>query len=255
MKVQIFGSGPRVLKSLLMRAGISIGANPDAVITYGGDGTLLEAERRYPGIPKLRTGISPTCQKCRGESARLLLEKLKKESLRIKELIKLEARIGSKRMIAINDVVIHNAKITSALRYRVFLGDTLYADEVIGDGIVVATPFGSGGYYRSITDSTFTVGIGLAFNNSTRQVDHTVFDEDMLIKVEIIRGPALLGVDNTAGFITVPTGKIVVVKKAKEKARVFEVDRGALLCDECRRTVKTNRTQNEKRIIPLIPRV
>ena len=239
MNVQIFGRGSNILKPLLLRAGLSIGANPDAIIAYGGDGTFLEAERRFPGIPKLMISASPTCQKCRGEPARILLEKLKEGVLETKELMKLEARTPSKRLMALNDVVIHNAVATRALRYRVFLGKMLYADGVIGDGVVIATPFGSGGYYRSITDSTFMVGIGLAFNNSTRQVDHAVLNDETEIRVEILRGPALLGVDNVSRLIKIPTGNSVIVKKAEETTFVLHNDE-ALLCDECRRTALRN---------------
>lgn len=39
------------------------------------------------------------------------------------------------------------------------------AEKVIGDGLLVATPFGSSGYYRSITGGVFEIGVGVAFNN------------------------------------------------------------------------------------------
>lgn len=245
MKIQIVCSRFHAfkLKPLLVHAGLSLGIKPDAVIAYGGDGTLLEAEQRYPGIPKLLIRFSPTCQKCRDEPAALMFAKLRKGELPAREFAKIEACTGSKRLTALNDVVIHTSIPTKALRFRVFLGKTLYADGVIGDGIVVATPFGSGGYYRSITDSTFAVGMGLAFNNTTRQVDHTVVDERTVVAVEILRGPALLGVDNVGRLVKVPAGAAVVVKKAKEKAYVF--DHPMLLCDECRRAADRKTRQSE----------
>jgi len=73
--------------------------------------------------------------------------------------------------------------------------------EFIGDGLVVATPFGSTGYYRSITDSYFELGIGIAFNNSTEQADSLVVKEQRQIKVLITRGPALLYADNQTKII------------------------------------------------------
>jgi len=43
---------------------------------------------------------------------------------------------------------------------------TVYeAEKVIGDGLLVATPFGSSGYYRSISGGVFETGLGVAFNN------------------------------------------------------------------------------------------
>ena len=49
---------------------------------------------------------------------------------------------------------------------------TIYeAEKVIGDGLLVATPFGSSGYYRSITGGLFESGIGVAFNNVHKPAD------------------------------------------------------------------------------------
>ena len=48
----------RVVKVLNMFGHDIDNNKPDFVITYGGDGTVLYAERRYPGIPKIT--ILPT---------------------------------------------------------------------------------------------------------------------------------------------------------------------------------------------------
>ena len=37
---------------------------PEFVVSLGGDGTLLHAERLYPGVPKLLSRDSALCQKC-----------------------------------------------------------------------------------------------------------------------------------------------------------------------------------------------
>ncbi|RJQ14629.1 hypothetical protein C4553_00980 [Candidatus Parcubacteria bacterium] len=235
MKAKIYGAQINKLKPHIIKAGFHLisSGKPDVIVSFGGDGTFLEAERKYPGVPKLMIRSSRTCQKCLSEPIDITLKNLKNKKYKIKELIKLEAGFGASKLTAFNDVLVHNAWPTQAMRYRLFVNGRLYAEEVIGDGIVVATPFGSGGYYRSITDSTFTTGIGLAFNNSTRQLDHVVLEEKSVVSVEILRGPALLGIDNVRKTITVPVGKKVIIKKSKEKARVFA--HPTLLCDECRR--------------------
>ena len=90
------------------------------------------------------------------------------------EFMKIEAETKGQRLVGINEVLIHNAQVTSAVRYLVWIDDEALTHEIVGDGLVVATPFGSTGYYRSITHSTFQVGLGLAFNNSTEPLDHLV---------------------------------------------------------------------------------
>jgi len=69
---------------------------------------------------------------------------------------------------ALNEISLHHASPTLAtvfvprIRDR---GETVGFERVVGDGILVATPFGSTGYYRSITGGQFTDGLGVAFNN------------------------------------------------------------------------------------------
>lgn len=49
---------------------------------------------------------------------------------------------------------------------------TVYeADRVIGDGLLVTTPFGSTGYYRSISGGVIHTGIAVAFNNVHKPAD------------------------------------------------------------------------------------
>ena len=91
---------------------------------------------------------------------------------------------------------------------------------MIGDGVVVATPFGSTGYYRSITDSYFETGIGLAFNNSTEQADHVVLSEQRNIEITITRGPAQVYSDNQDEVVTIIEGEKVSIQKSKSLARI-----------------------------------
>ncbi|MEK9183956.1 MAG: hypothetical protein AAB890_02695, partial [Patescibacteria group bacterium] len=88
-------------------------------------------------------------------------------------------------------------------------------------GNIAATPFGYTGYYRSITDSYFEIGIGLAFNNSTEQSDHVILKDSSIIKMSIVRGPALVYADNQEDFIELNDGDNVLVKKSEEYAQII----------------------------------
>jgi NAD+ kinase len=94
--------------------------------------------------------------------------------------------------------------------------------EIIGDGVIISTPFGSTGYYRSITDGIFEVGIGVAFNNSTEQVDHMVLREDSEVEIRIMRGPAVAYADNNEQEISLKAGDKIVIRKSDEVARIIK---------------------------------
>jgi NAD kinase len=123
--------------------------------------------------------------------------------------------------VAANDLIIHNKDPRYAVRYHVEINKSHYIKDVIGDGVILATPLGSRGYYRSITDSYFELGIGLAFNNSTEQADHIVLKEDVVVCIEIVRGPALCYGDNQEEDVSLATGDVVEVKKSKEVMKMI----------------------------------
>ncbi|OGN33119.1 MAG: hypothetical protein A3I39_02235 [Candidatus Yanofskybacteria bacterium RIFCSPLOWO2_02_FULL_47_9b] len=105
------------------------------------------------------------------------------------------------------------------MRYRLWTNGKQIGNIIIGDGIVVATPFGSTAYYRSITDSFFEIGIGLAFNNSIEQSDHVVLDDQAIIKLEVTRGPALVYADNQKEYLELKEGQEVTIRQSIKKAR------------------------------------
>ncbi|NOY80212.1 MAG: hypothetical protein GXP31_04315 [Kiritimatiellaeota bacterium] len=213
---------------------------PELVISYGGDGALLGAEREYPGVPKFPLRDSRSNDKCPEHGEKELLSRLFADRLHRTTMMKLESDAGERgRVVAVNDIVVAKRIISSAVRYRVWLDDELYANQIVGDGLVAATPFGSTGYYRSITHSLFRLGIGLAFNNSTEPTDHLVVASDTKVTVEIIRGPAVLLGDNAPARIRLRRGDRVSITVSPGKMTVLGLD--TFRCLECARLRSNNR--------------
>ena len=78
MKVKIFGKNISEVEGLVKKAGFSIDLdNPDYIVTYGGDGTLMHAEALFPGIPKIILKNSLICKKCSVFSNEEVLERVK----------------------------------------------------------------------------------------------------------------------------------------------------------------------------------
>jgi len=233
MRVAICGRNLDDLRDTLREFPFEVvDADPDAVISYGGDGSLLGAERDFPGVPKCPVRDRRSSPKCLRHGEEQVLRLLADGALSESRLTKLEAvKQGDRGVVGINDVVINKQSISSAVRYRLWLDGELYKDQIVGDGLVVATPFGSTGYYRSITHSLFRVGLGLAFNNSTEPLDHLVIDGDSVIDVEIIRGPAVLLADNDPGRVALEAGDRVKIKKSPEETVVLGLE--VFRCEDC----------------------
>ena len=223
MNLLLYGKNASSLSGLLSRFGLNeVKKDPDVIISYGGDGTYLLSEVQFPGIPKVMIRDSKICKKCVNLPTEEILERLSRGKFIENSLIKLEASYRGEKYLVVNDVIISHAIPTAAVRYKIYINNIPYIDgrEIIGDGIVAATPFGSGAYYRSITDGVFSVGIGLAFNNSTEQIDHIILKETDEIRFEMTRGRAVLAVPGHEPEKIVE-GSSVIIKKAEVMGKVL----------------------------------
>ncbi len=205
----------------------------DLVLCHGGDGTLLRAARDWPALPKLPARVGARSRLCPRHELPAILERLRSGDLPRDELPQLELRLGSRAYLAVNDVVLRNESPATAVRFRL-LADGRDSGEVTGDGLVFATPFGSTGYYRSITRRRVETGLGIAFNNSTEPRAPIVVDGGRPVEVELLRGPAMLVPDNDARWLLLRDGARFSVKLAPAVTTVLGLD--ALSCQRCRKT-------------------
>lgn len=232
MKVSLFGKNSESIRHLLPVYDLEkVDDKPDVIISYGGDGTLLSAERKFPGIPKLPIRDSKVCKKCPPHATEELLKTLSLGKLNFKYFPKLEAKIGSEDIIAINDIVIRNTTPMHALRFGVYKsGQQIGPKVIIGDGIVATTPFGSSGYYQSITRQTLESGFAVAFNNTTQHLEPVKFTPIQDFNVVIIRGPGSLSSDNNPKIYPLKESDEVKIFASIHKAQIF-ID--TLRCHEC----------------------
>jgi len=229
MKVAVIGLVRKLIENKLSEYGLkSDKKDPDVVISIGGDGTALYAERIYPGIPRVFIRHSKICEKCEmGEhDFSKVLNALKEKKYKVIEKIKVEGIVNNdpkKKLIGLNEVGIHHKIQTKTVRLRVKVNDKVVVDEMIGDGIVVATPYGSTGYFHSITRKEFSKGLGLAFNNPKEVRKPLILNEDSLIEAEVLRGHGLVTADNDEKMISIKKGDVLKVQKSKGKAKIIEI--------------------------------
>ncbi len=229
MKVAVVGLARRLIENKLTEYGLKLDKkNPDVVISFGGDGTALYAERIYPGIPRVMIKHSKICEKCKvGEhDFSKVLDALKKKKYKIKEEIKVEGIINNdptKKLVGLNEIGIHHKIPTKTIRLRIRVNNKIVVDEVIGDGILVATPYGSTAYFYSITRKKFYKSIGVAFNNSKKIIEPLILRDDSVIEAQVLRGLGLVTADNDDRMIPISKGDVLKVQKAKQKARIIEI--------------------------------
>jgi len=227
MKVTVVGLKRKIVERELPKYGLELNKkNPEVVISFGGDGTALYAERVYPGVPRIMVRYSGACRKCEEYDLTKVLTALKEKKFRIIEETKVEGIVNNnpkKKLTGLNEVCIHHKIQVKVIRLRVKVNEKVIKDEVRGDGLVVATPYGSTAYFYSIARKKFSRGLGIAFSNPHERIKNLIVKDNSIIKAEIIRGDGLLTADNNERMITLKTGDIVTIKKSKGKARIIRL--------------------------------
>ncbi|MBO7622248.1 MAG: NAD(+)/NADH kinase, partial [Victivallales bacterium] len=131
----------------------------------------------------------------------------------------------------INDVVLSRKLIASAIRYRIWANGELLRSQVVADSLVVSTPFGSTGYFQSITHGNFQVGLGVAFNNAMDLYSHVIIPDNSQLTVELLRGPAVLVADNDPNSYELCTGNRLRISISDERTSIYGLD--VFRCMDC----------------------
>lgn len=211
------------------------------VVTLGGDGTILYAARTYPDptILPVRAGNSKG-YRTQLETDQLLsaleaIETGRDEAYTTVEHRKLAAyddgtALGGE-FDALNEIGLHHSSPTLAAVFAVRVrdrGETVAFEGLVGDGVVVATPFGSTGYYRSITGGQFTHGIGVAFNNVHTPVEtptHVSVSAEATVEIELLgsdhASDAVLTCDNSPTVHDLEVGRPVEIRQSDESIEIL----------------------------------
>lgn len=200
--------------------------NPNFVLVHGGDGTILRSERTFPGIPKIviKRGSS-ICRKCDYSEGHLkkILKRIVKGKYKVVEESKLVVKTKRERFVGLNEIQLHNKVPTRAVRFSIKANGKDF-ENLLGDGVIVSTSFGSTAYYSSTGGKPFRKGIGISFNNLHRKkIKSFVVPENSKIEIRIERGPAQIIVDNYERYANVDRGDRVLIEKIKERARFVQI--------------------------------
>ena len=127
----------------------------DALLTLGGDGTMLRGARLVNGrqIPILGVNLGKLgfLTSCAGEELEGALERFAAGDYTVQHRMTLEAstsRAPAEQWRALNDVVLHKGGFARVVHLRVFVNGELIG-AYAADGLIIATPTGSTAYSLS----------------------------------------------------------------------------------------------------------
>lgn len=232
VRLHLFGTQSHVLADEICRHPNlkMVDSEPDVVVCYGGDGTLLAAELAYPGIPKVPVLNSRRGHRCIPHPVAEVLQGLADGQLIANGYTKIQAEVYRDgkalfpdALAALNEFNVHMGLINSAVRFQLWLNGDPYEDgfELLGDGFVVCTPFGSTAYFAQITRGIFTKGIGIAFKSTNAHVDHLVLPDDTEFRIRITRGPAVLAFDSADQYVALEEDDELHVRRHPEVATIL----------------------------------
>ena len=124
----------------------------DIVVVFGGDGTLLNAARKYLNYDIPILGINMGNVGFLTDISTDNFEKTIKEVLdgnyKIEERNLVSAKFGKNHLYGLNEVVIHSGAYAQLMRYRLNVNDRVVYEQR-SDGLIIATPTGSTAYALS----------------------------------------------------------------------------------------------------------
>lgn len=231
-RVKLFGAHAEDLADALKRYGDfeRVDVDPEVVVCYGGDGTLLSAEAMWPGVPKVPIRNSRRGHRMIKEPPEDVFERLANGTVEEHRYMKLDCRVEfaeqrSATMLetVMNECNVHMAQINSSVRFELWIDDEPYEDglEIVGDGFVICTPFGSTAYYNQITRGVFLKGIGIAFKYTSEHTNHIVVPADTEVRVRIRRGPAVLAFDNKPEHTNLTEGDEITTTRHDGEAVIW----------------------------------
>jgi NAD+ kinase len=206
----------------------------DVLITLGGDGTLLRGARLLAGrlvpILGLNLGRLGFLTATTGTELEPALRRLSEGDYVVEQRMALEARaldvagVERRRLLGLNDAVLHKGGFARVLGLTVFADDEPIA-RFSADGLVVSTPTGSTGYSLSaggpVVVPTLDSIIVTPISAHTLALRPLVLPPTVQIRVQAIDGPEqlLVTVDGQSGTTFAP-GETLVVRRAERSVPI-----------------------------------
>lgn len=205
-------------------------ARADALVCFGGDGTILHAAKDATAydVPILGVNLGSVGFMAELESTELnQLTKLVKGQYVIEERMMLDVSVirGGKRIhhdVALNDAVVTKGAVARVVDLSVY-GDKVLISDFAGDGVILGTPTGSTAYVMSaggpIVEPTAQNIIFTPICAHALHAKSFVLSAERLVSVRLgrdSRKSAYLSVDGGRAFKLAPCDQVEVSRAAKQ---------------------------------------
>ncbi len=201
----------------------------DIVIVFGGDGTLLNAARKYLNYDIPILGINMGNVGFLTDISTDNFEKTIKEVLdgnyKIEERNLVSAKFGNNHLYGLNEVVIHSGAYAQLMRYRLNVNDRVVYEQR-SDGLIIATPTGSTAYALSaggpIIHPSLDVWTILPMLPQSLSSRPFVISTDEKVEMNLFDGPnenAKICVDGQDD-IDIPYGEKILISKMEKTLKL-----------------------------------
>lgn len=201
------------------------------VISYGGDGTLLETFHKNPD-----KAIIPVRNYGQCDAHKNLLDDILNGTTKCKADLKLKLcdLLECEETCALSEIQIVSANPTQCLRFNVYLNNKIFMNNVIANGVIASTILGSTGYFKSVARTIFREGFGLGFICPTYGINNVVLKQTDWITIEFVRSAkAIISWDNITQQFDIESGMIKNIRLATENVSLFGYD--IFMCKDCRK--------------------
>ncbi len=201
----------------------------DIVVVFGGDGTLLNAARKYLNYDIPILGINMGNVGFLTDISTDNFEKTIKEVLdgnyKIEERNLVSAKFGNNHLYGLNEVVIHSGAYAQLMRYRLNVNDRVVYEQR-SDGLIIATPTGSTAYALSaggpIIHPSLDVWTILPMLPQSLSSRPFVISSDEKVEMDLFDGPnenAKICVDGQDD-IDIPYGEKILISKMEKTLKL-----------------------------------
>ena len=211
-------------------------ASADYVVVFGGDGSMLEAldkvaafqrtagDKKPPMIVGLNYGTKGILMNPQNADWQQLTQTARSVTFHPLEAVITDVRGHVHHQTAFNDIVVRNNSLhNQACSLDVQIQSAGQKDErgtVFGDGLIVATPAGSTGYYRNAGGIPFPIDTGRIGVQPICDVDARSLAKDIPDNCEIVvqakdveKRPVCVHADNHGAIENVASCRIKVNKR------------------------------------------
>lgn len=207
-------------------------------ISYGGDGTVLSTVRDTLG----KKAIIPVRNyACCPEHTNMIYDILDgngKSDLKMTRCPFIEfsfyCGIVNTTDRGISEIVVKGLDPTSAIRFNLLVDDEVFMKNVIADGIIASTAYGSTGYFKSVSRCIFkSDGLGIAFIAPTQGINNLVLNSTSRVELQFIRETEIcITADKSQHRVVAKENSTLTIEEIPDAVSIFGLKE--FHCQKCR---------------------